>query len=405
MRNITLHIDTDKTDFAIHPSTGFLIVDAKATRAGVFDYSDGKGGTIRELRSSEEVFHPDSLESLKFAPLTRNHPTEMVTTENAKRLQIGMVGENVRADGDFVKCTIVIQDKDEIEKVKAAKERGDSYELSCGYDAKVVTVSGEHHTDGHYDAMQTNIRYNHLAAVDKGRAGREVKLILDEIDKHNKQDNKEVKVRYRKVAVTQGSFRMDAIEGEVADDSMPVVNALEGKLDEAVVIISKHDDEVTTQKKGKEELQGKHDALKTDNDKLTKELTQYQDVNSPKILDMVKQKQDVDALATKAGIKLTKEDGTAKTLKELKVDIIGAASSGKFDAEGKDDAYIDARFDQVVELAQKSDDNKDRGAMSTFLTDADKDLDKDEKSHRDTLNDEIGEAGAMWDTTKKKEVA
>ena len=58
IRNFTLKLDAIKNDrYQVTPE-GFLTCDANVTRAGVFDYKDDRGQTIRELRSPEEVFAP-----------------------------------------------------------------------------------------------------------------------------------------------------------------------------------------------------------------------------------------------------------------------------------------------------------------------------------------------------------
>jgi hypothetical protein len=64
---------------------GFLRVNARLTRAGVFKYDSG-----REYRSAEEVFRADSMASLQGAPVTDLHPSEkgadsFLTSANAKQ--------------------------------------------------------------------------------------------------------------------------------------------------------------------------------------------------------------------------------------------------------------------------------------------------------------------------------
>lgn len=174
-----MRIEDIKFDRVELTSQGFLVADANLTRSGVFDYHDDKGNPIRELRPAEEVFSKESLDSLKFAPLTKHHPNEMVTADNIKKFQIGMVGENIEKRGDFVHGKIVITDPKEIEDILNKRDKGESIELSMGYDAEVVDVSGDHHKDGKFDKTQRKIRYNHASVVDKGRAGREVKIIMD----------------------------------------------------------------------------------------------------------------------------------------------------------------------------------------------------------------------------------
>ena len=60
---------------------GFLRVNARLSRVGIFDYQ-----STREYRSPEEVFRSDSLESLKGAPVTDRHPSEY--SEQARPLAL-----------------------------------------------------------------------------------------------------------------------------------------------------------------------------------------------------------------------------------------------------------------------------------------------------------------------------
>jgi hypothetical protein len=158
---------------------GFLRVPAFLTRAGVLEYKRADGTTVRELRHPDEVFRPDSLESLSAAPLTDLHPKEMVNPKNVRTLRVGHVGEAVRQDGQRVAATVTIED----EQMIAAVERGDRREISCGYACVVDATPGE--WDGErYDAVQRDIVYNHAALGPRnwGRAGSEVALRLDSGD-------------------------------------------------------------------------------------------------------------------------------------------------------------------------------------------------------------------------------
>src|SRR3989338_393030 len=88
---------------------GFIRLDAKLTRTGIFTYhQDGK--TVRELRLPEEVFANDALKSIAGAPVTDLHPDDFVSPENAKELAIGFAGEEVKAEGDFVSAKLTITD-------------------------------------------------------------------------------------------------------------------------------------------------------------------------------------------------------------------------------------------------------------------------------------------------------
>lgn len=158
---------------------GFLVGRAIATNIGVFPYTQADGTTRRELRLPEEVRKAESLDSLKMKPLTLDHPRAgIVKPETAKGLSVGSVGDDVRADSYHVSVPISVTDKDAIAAVSAGKTS-----LSCGYTCDLE------HTPGNwmgikYDAIQRNIRYNHLAIVDAGRAGDAAKMHMDSNDLH-----------------------------------------------------------------------------------------------------------------------------------------------------------------------------------------------------------------------------
>jgi hypothetical protein len=66
---------------------GFLNVLANLTRTGVFTYfeksPDGTVRVIRQLRLPDEIFAEPTMNSLMGLPATLNHPTELVSPENA----------------------------------------------------------------------------------------------------------------------------------------------------------------------------------------------------------------------------------------------------------------------------------------------------------------------------------
>lgn len=155
---------------------GFVRAEGYLTRAGIFVYRDAKGNTVRELRTPEEVMHPDALASFALVPVTNEHPPEALTADNAKQYAVGSVSESVAPEGDKVRATLMITDADAI----AALDAGRS-ELSCGYTADVVIEPGTWQGQ-RYDAKQTNIRGNHVALVDAGRAGPTCSIRMDATD-------------------------------------------------------------------------------------------------------------------------------------------------------------------------------------------------------------------------------
>ena len=64
---------------------------------------------------------------------------------------------------------ITVTDAETISKIESGKQ----VELSCGYDLDLIEESGSYNGE-HYDAIQTNIKYNHVASVKAGRAGAKI---------------------------------------------------------------------------------------------------------------------------------------------------------------------------------------------------------------------------------------
>lgn len=157
---------------------GYLRADGMATRAGVFAYPDRKkpGGVRLELRPEDEVFSPAHLESFRGAPVTDDHPPQMIDAENHRKYAVGTVltpGE--RADGDHVAVSMDISDATTQRKVRAKGTR----ELSPGYAVDLDETPGVDPKYGRYDAVQRNILVNHLAIVPVARAGHTARIRMD----------------------------------------------------------------------------------------------------------------------------------------------------------------------------------------------------------------------------------
>lgn len=158
-------------------SRGGLRVPAKPTRAGIFVYRNPDGSARRELRPVEEVFSKESLASLAGVPVTVGHPSEAVTAVNWRKVSVGHVCEEVRQDNKFVDTDLYVAEAVSVSSV----ECGNLVELSCGYECDLDMTPGVYEGE-RYDAIQRNIRYNHVALLPPGtaRGGPEVRLHLDE---------------------------------------------------------------------------------------------------------------------------------------------------------------------------------------------------------------------------------
>src|SRR5699024_6017608 len=150
---------------------GYLVTSVKAARTGIQDYRGdevGKPGkdVVRIYRPEEEVFSAASMGSYSYHPMTDDHPDEMVDADNWREYAVGFVGGDVARDGDYIRVPLAVMDAKTRDKVRDGKR-----ELSMGYTADMDWTPGETESGEHYDAVQRNIRINHVALVDKGRAG------------------------------------------------------------------------------------------------------------------------------------------------------------------------------------------------------------------------------------------
>lgn len=203
----------------VRTPAGAMRYPAVLTRAGVLPYVvDGPDGpvTVRELRPPSEVFAPASLATLRGAPLVVGHPA-FIDAANWRAHVKGHVAEDVSADepAGFVRGTVQANDADVI----ARAESKELVEISCGYEADLEITSGVFNGEA-YDAIQRNIRYNHvgLGPKDWGRAGNSVKLNLDSADGVSHYDE-ETMNRIRQA-------RTDA-----ADPKQPVVDTITHTID------------------------------------------------------------------------------------------------------------------------------------------------------------------------------
>jgi hypothetical protein len=160
-------------------SDGYMAVRAKAARTGVYDYLASEVGApadkfkptdrVKVYRDEAEVFAEDSVRSFIGRPITNDHPAEPVTRDNWKQHAGGVDMAAARRkleDGDYLAFDLVLMDGALIDAVEAGKR-----ELSNGYACDFDWTPGTAPDGTAYDARQTNIRGNHVAVVDRGRAG------------------------------------------------------------------------------------------------------------------------------------------------------------------------------------------------------------------------------------------
>lgn len=162
------------SDHILKTPEGFLICkDVPIARTGTQQYRGCEfGGPVADgiynvQRPEAEVFDRAAVASFEGKPVCDEHPEEDVTPDNYGRYMKGVCRDVRRGDGDLSNCLVadlVIYDADLINKIEAGKR-----EISCGYDCLWNPTS-----DSSYDQLE--IRGNHVAVVDRGRAGHKVAI-------------------------------------------------------------------------------------------------------------------------------------------------------------------------------------------------------------------------------------
>lgn len=154
---------------------GFLICrDVPIARVGVQDYLGREIGQterpdeiFKVYRPAEEVFSPAAVASFEGKPVTENHPDEDVTSENYAQYIRGVVRDVRKGAGQYEGCLVadlVVHDGALVRAIQDGKR-----EISCGYNCLWVPT-------GDHTLEQREIRGNHVAVVDKGRAGHGVAI-------------------------------------------------------------------------------------------------------------------------------------------------------------------------------------------------------------------------------------
>lgn len=171
---------------------GILLCDAIFARDGVLEYKSPGGKTRREFRPPEE--NQKAISEFGLASLTLEHPTGLVDESNGDRLRKGISLQTPRyvvvpGKGGFVTGQIAVMSRDAQDAVR----RGDASEISAGYKCRIEETPGSWFNPAtgqseRYDAIQRDIKVNHIALTRLGRAGPSVK-VLGRFDSADLEDN------------------------------------------------------------------------------------------------------------------------------------------------------------------------------------------------------------------------
>lgn len=366
---------------------GFLKGRAIVTSIGVFTYKRKDGTIQRELRLPEDVFSMETLNSMKLKPVTLNHPTELVTEDNADRLQVGSLGDNPSWSKEWhnrsweeitdgINCAIdmIVTKKDAIDAILNGKQA-----LSMGYTCDLeVAQPGASWCGVEYDYIQRNIRYNHCAIVDSARAGDNARIEL-------RADSEDAVLEDIMVTKIDGGTNMelkkinlDGIDYQAEESVIKALNAEKARADkaekDACETKKELDKAISDAKKAKDELEKKlseveaeKDTAKDKADSAEKELEELKktSMDSTKLDEAVKARLELLHNAEKAKVEVKEDMSEMDIKKEV---ILSKFPNANFD--GKDDVYIQARYDATVEILCEKADSQVRQATSDLPPEA-----------------------------------
>lgn len=225
---------------------------------------------IKVFRPEDEVFSEATMASFEGMPITDDHPEEGVDITNVRELSMGEVHNIRRGKGeekDLLLADLVIKDPRLIDKIMKEGKR----EISCGYTYDLAYENGQY--------IQRQIRGNHVAVVDAGRAGHRV-CIKDNSPKRERSkpkmkkslakilarmakdgDVEEVAEIIEEIMEPETATPAETVAEAVAEAVAPVAAATEAVADPSAVIETPEGATVTVDEATLEELNSKLDQI------------------------------------------------------------------------------------------------------------------------------------------------
>lgn len=329
-------------------AVGGIKVPARLTRTGVLEYRKPDGTVRRELRLPDEVFHADSLASLRDVPVTDlAHHRGFIDPSNFKEATLGHATD-IRVDGNFVSGDLHINDARAVIDVEAKRLS----DVSCGYACKLEPTSGVHEGE-RYDCIQRRIRYNHVAVLPpgRGRAGADVGIRLDSTDAVLCDGEEQTMTEKVKTVI-----RLDGRDFEYGSEEH--VKHLDAKCDAALK--AKTDAETKAKADG-DAAQARFDAAAT----ATKASKEEAAAAAEKATREVATKMKRRIRLTRAAMEFVDdEDGDEKKMdalddkseRDLMLLVIRSDANHKdFDDKDRSDVYVEALYDVISKTVRRRD--------------------------------------------------
>ena len=313
---------------------GFLVAEAHVARTGVQVYLASELGfdgdpsrRVNVYRPPEEVFAADAMASYAHRPITVDHPAVLVDASNWKEYSKGQTGDEVLRDGEKVRVPVMLMDGKAINEWNGGKKQ-----LSMGYTMDLKVVDGVAPDGQKYEAVQQNLRMNHLALVPHARGGSDLRLG----DNHNdrKSEDSSMSEQTKLTTVT-----VDGLSVETTEPGATAITRLIGDVEAANKALNDATESHNTAMKAKDKELAQKDA---EIDTLKAATLSDEDLDKK-----VTERADLIADAKQ----IANLDYTGDSADQIRSKAV-SAKVGSAAIDGKSTDYIAARFDMLSEDAK-----------------------------------------------------
>lgn len=370
---------------------GFLRLHMTIAKAGELKYFNKDGSERLEVVTPEVLFDAKSIDSFKMKPITSpHHPPVMLNADNAGAYSKGMTGNLVTIDGDFLGIVATVTDAETIRNVKSGRTK----QVSCGY-----LAGTKQRSDGKFDQLYR--MGNHVTICEQGRAGADVRVNVDSAEGTPLE-----------TFISEPIYNNDEIMSNPTNTISPTLETITLKLDEFESItiptsyarqisdkFKRDADSMASAKARVAELEEELKAAKTSLAGMSKDKTDASN-NLDALTTALKATgfDSIEALAKEKDSQTARADQLADELKQVKeapvkldtADLMTAVKarrelerkcdgllpkdfnideasdrqlreavvinkSSLTTLEGRNDAYVEARFDSIVEARENRD--------------------------------------------------
>ncbi|MGL5301482.1 MAG: DUF2213 domain-containing protein [Weissella confusa] len=350
---------------------GFLVTaKTPIARPGVFPYMT-RDGLSYQAKLPDDLFSDTTIASANGKPVTNDHPNVAVSADNMKQLAVGMTMNDAAVKDNMLTVSMAVTDPETIKAVQAGKR-----ELSIGFVADIDDVSGDYQ-GMHYDHVQRNMKINHVAIVDRGRAGSNVKINVDSADDDvgYLMDTDDIHIDPKG---GQNGMEKLIVDGQTIDltqdDAQEKVNAIVLGLKQPAQPVQDALDTITKLTAEKDTVTGERDSLKAQVAKLTADAA---DVEG-KIAEKVKARVELEGVAHKI---LGDSADLAVTDRDIKIQVIKAVNDAVTITDSASDDYVDGAFNIALSASANDKSAGNVNVTGKQVTDSD-DVDKELQEKR-----------------------